>query len=302
MDNIQAQNISDGVLLNELSARIEKYKAAVENLNSLNKQLLDLNQKLTESEAMKSHFISNITNEIINPFASILGLSKSIMECPETDVARMKRMATMIHGEAFNLDFQFKNIFAAAEIEAGEIQPNISVVNVGEIITSLFGQYTREIERKALRQVITNRMGDSNPVLFRTDSDKLMLILSNLLCNAINFNRKEKRVEIAYGINENGELVVDVIDEGMGISEENLNIIYDRFKRLDNGINSLNRGHGLGLSINKAYIDLLNGRLEVKSKENEGSTFTVIIPESQEQNNDYSEEGNEVFFGDEEIF
>ena len=88
----------------------------------------------------------------------------------------------------------------------------------------------------------------------------------------------------------------------MGISEENLNIIYDRFKRLDNGINSLNRGHGLGLSINKAYIDLLNGRLEVKSKENEGSTFTVIIPESQEQNNDYSEEGNEVFFGDEEIF
>ena len=86
MDNIQAQNISDGVLLNELSARIEKYKAAVENLNSLNKQLLDLNQKLTESEAMKSHFISNITNEIINPFASILGLSKSIMECPETDV------------------------------------------------------------------------------------------------------------------------------------------------------------------------------------------------------------------------
>jgi signal transduction histidine kinase len=214
----------------------------------------------------------------------------------------MKRMATMIHGEAFNLDFQFKNIFAAAEIEAGEIQPNISVVNVGEVITSLFGQYTREIERKALRQVITNRMGEGIPVLFRTDSDKLMLILSNLLCNAINFNRKEKRVEIAYGINENGELVVDVIDEGMGISEENLNIIYDRFKRLDNGINSLNRGHGLGLSINKAYIDLLNGRLEVKSKENEGSTFTVIIPESQEQNNDYSEEGNEVFFGDEEIF
>ena len=96
--------------------------------------------------------------------------------------------------------------------------------------------------------------------------------------------------------------MINVTDEGMGISEENLNIIYDRFKRLDNGINSVNRGHGLGLSINKAYIDLLEGRLEVKSKENEGSTFTVIIPESAQQNNDYSEEGNEVFFGDEEIF
>ena len=302
MDNIQAQNISDEILLDELSARVGKYKAAVENLNTLNKQLLELNQKLTESEAMKSHFISNITNEIINPFASILGLSKSIVECPETDVARMKKMAAMIHGEAFNLDFQFKNIFAAAEIEAGEIQPNIAVVNIDELIASLFEQYSRELERRSLTKVLTNLEGGASPVLFKTDSDKLTVILSNLLCNAINFNRKGKKVEITFGRNETGELVINVTDEGMGISQENLKIIYDRFKRLDNGINSINRGHGLGLSINKAYIDLLGGRLEVKSEENVGSTFTVIIPESPEQNNDYSEEGNEVFFGDEEIF
>ena len=302
MEDIQTQNISDEVLLNELSGRIEKYKTAVENLNSLNKQLLELNQKLTESEAMKSHFISNITNEIINPFASILGLSKSIVECPETDVARMKKMATMIHGEAFNLDFQFKNIFAAAEIEAGEICPNISVVNIDELIASLFEQYSREIERRSLTKVLKNLESDSNPLLFRTDSDKLTVILSNLLCNAINFNRKGKKVEITFCRNSAGELCINVTDEGLGISQENLKIIYDRFKRLDNGINSLNRGHGLGLSINKAYIDLLGGRLEVKSEENQGSTFTVIIPESTEQNNDYSEEGNEVFFGDEEIF
>lgn len=109
-------------------------------------------------------------------------------------------------------------------------------------------------------------------------------------------------MEIDFGRNEFGELEISVTDEGIGISEEHLNIIYDRFKRLDNGINSINRGHGLGLSINKAYIDLLNGRMEVQSKENEGSTFTVIIPESAQQNNDYSEEGNEVFFGEEEIF
>jgi signal transduction histidine kinase len=81
--------ISDDVLLTELSKRVERYKNAVDNLNSMNKQLLDLNHKLAESEAMKSHFISNITNEIINPFASILGLSKSITECPATEVDRM---------------------------------------------------------------------------------------------------------------------------------------------------------------------------------------------------------------------
>lgn len=300
MEN-QTSNISDDVLLTELSRRIERYKNAVDNLNSMNKQLLELNQKLAESEAMKSHFISNITNEIINPFASILGLSKNITECPDNDVDRMKRMAAMINREAFNLDFQFKNIFAAAEIEAGAIQPIVSVVNIDELISSLMDQYTREIERKRLRRVITN-LDSQKPLLFRTDGDKLTIVLSNLLCNAINFNRPDRKVEIQYGRNEAGELVVKVIDEGLGISMENQKIIYDRFRRLDNGINSINRGHGLGLSINKAYIDFLEGRLELESKENEGTTFTVTIPESQVESNDYSDEANEVFFGGEEIF
>lgn len=300
MEN-QTSNISDDVLLTELSRRIERYKNAVDNLNSMNKQLLELNQKLAESEAMKSHFISNITNEIINPFASILGLSKNITECPDNDVERMKRMAAMINREAFNLDFQFKNIFAAAEIEAGAIQPIVSVVNIDELISSLMDQYTREIERKRLRRVITN-LDNQKPLLFRTDGDKLTIVLSNLLCNAINFNRPDRKVEIQYGRNEAGELVVKVIDEGLGISMENQKIIYDRFRRLDNGINSINRGHGLGLSINKAYIDFLEGRLELESKENEGTTFTVTIPESQVESNDYSDEANEVFFGGEEIF
>ncbi len=293
--------ISDDVLLTELSKRIERYKNAVDNLNSMNKQLLDLNHKLAESEAMKSHFISNITNEIINPFASILGLSKSITECPPTEVERMKRMAAMINSEAFNLDFQFKNIFAAAEIEAGSMQPIIAMANIDEMLAGLMDQYAREIARKRLTRVLTN-LSDQKPLLFKTDVDKLTMVISNLLCNAINFNRPDKKVEIQYFRNEEGELVIKVIDEGLGISEENQKIIYDRFRRLDNGINSLNRGHGLGLSINKAYLDFLGGRLELDSKENIGTTFTVTIPESQSDSNDYTEDANEVFFGDEEIF
>ncbi|MBO7441320.1 MAG: HAMP domain-containing histidine kinase, partial [Bacteroidales bacterium] len=202
--------ISDDVLLTELSKRVERYKNAVDNLNSMNKQLLDLNHKLAESEAMKSHFISNITNEIINPFASILGLSKNITECPPTEVDRMKRMAAMINSEAFNLDFQFKNIFAAAEIEAGNLQPIIAVTNIDEMLSNLMDQYSREIARKRLTKVLVN-LGDEKPLLFKTDGDKLTMVISNLLCNAINFNRPDKKVEIQYARNRQGDLVVKVI-------------------------------------------------------------------------------------------
>lgn len=294
--------ITDEILLEELSKRIERYKSALENTSTYNKQLLELNKKLSESEAMKSHFISNITNEIINPFASILGLAKSITECDNESPEKMKRMAAMIHREAFNLDFQFKNIFAAAEIEAGEIQPIVSVVNIDEMLNGLMQQYSREIAMRKLEAKLEKENDDGNVLLFKTDGDKLTVVLSNLICNAINFNRQGKKLIVRYGRTPDNQLKISVIDEGLGISEENRKIIFDRFKRLDNGINSINRGHGLGLSINKAYIDLLEGKLLVESKENEGSTFTVVLPESQVSSNDYSEEGNEVFFGDEEIF
>lgn len=294
--------ITDEILLEELSKRIERYKNALANTSSYNKQLLELNKKLSESEAMKSHFISNITNEIINPFASILGLAKSITECDDESPEKMKRMAAMIHREAFNLDFQFKNIFAAAEIEAGEIQPIVSIVNIDEMLNGLMQQYSREIAMRKLEAKLEKENDDGTVLLFKTDGDKLTVVLSNLICNAINFNRQGKQLIVRYGRTPENKLRISVIDEGLGISEENRKIIFDRFKRLDNGINSINRGHGLGLSINKAYIDLLEGQLLVESKENEGSTFTVILPESQVSSNDYSEEGNEVFFGDEEIF
>ena len=294
--------ITDEILLEELSKRIERYKSALENTSTYNKQLLELNKKLSESEAMKSHFISNITNEIINPFASILGLAKSITECADESPEKMKRMAAMIHREAFNLDFQFKNIFAAAEIEAGEIQPIVSVVNIDEMLNGLMQQYSREIAMRKLTASLEKENDDGTVLLFKTDGDKLTVVLSNLICNAINFNRQGKKLIVRYGLTADNQLKISVIDEGLGISEENRKIIFDRFKRLDNGINSINRGHGLGLSINKAYIDLLEGKLLVESKENEGSTFTVVLPESQVSSNDYSEEGNEVFFGDEEIF
>ncbi|MBO6005872.1 MAG: hypothetical protein J6P49_03325, partial [Paludibacteraceae bacterium] len=191
--------ITDEILLEELSKRIERYKSALENTSSYNKQLLELNKKLSESEAMKSHFISNITNEIINPFASILGLAKSITECADESPEKMKRMAAMIHREAFNLDFQFKNIFAAAEIEAGEIQPIVSVVNIDEMLNGLMQQYSREIAMRKLEASLEKENDDGTVLLFKTDGDKLTVVLSNLICNAINFNRQGKKLIVRYG-------------------------------------------------------------------------------------------------------
>ena len=140
-------NLSDDTLLEILRSRLLDYKAALDELERLNVELRTTNNKLEESEALKSHFISNITNEIVNPFASILGLSKTILSVDKEDWKRVISMISLIHSEAFNLDFQFKNIFVAAKIEAGELVPEIANVEIICLINSTIDSLDRKSTR-----------------------------------------------------------------------------------------------------------------------------------------------------------
>lgn len=296
--------ITDDELLDELKRRFEQNKIAVKELKSVNEELKTVNKKLEESESLKSHFISNITNEIINPFTSILGLSKAILSVDKENWKKVVSMVALIHSEAFTLDFQFRNIFVAAKIEAGEIFPEIVNTDVVNLIESVIESFKLEARRKKLHVEFNNKfpLDSSEMFLFKTDPEKLKLILANLLSNAINFSLEGGEVEI-YGEIKGNDLVICVRDHGIGISKENQRIIFDRFKRLDSGINSLNRGHGLGLSVNKAVLEMLDGTIKIESELGKGACFTVSIPESDEATTDFASEANETFFeSDEETF
>jgi signal transduction histidine kinase len=123
-----------------------------------------------------------------------------------------------------------------------------------------------------------------------------------MLNNALKYSYKDSKVIITVTADEDF-LTISVQDFGTGISEKNQKIIFERFKRLDSGINSLNRGHGLGLSITKALLDVMGGTIEINSRKGEGSTFTVQIPEAKNVVDGFSGEGNDIFFDDDdEIF
>ncbi len=303
MDN---KRITDEFLLNELRIRFNEKAKAISELELMTDELKEVNLKLKQSEQLKSHFIANINNEIINPFASILGLSRNILDVKENDWEKVKYMAKLIFVEAHNLDFQLKNIFAAAEIEAGHVYPQISNVNIIQVIRSVIADFENDLRSKRLTVEIYNETGfaDEGTFYFKTDSEKFKLIISNLLSNAIKFSKGAKiEIKVTFA---NKDLVVSVKDYGIGISTNNKNIIFDRFTRLDSGINSINRGHGLGLSVIKAFIDLFDGDIKIESQIGKGSTFTVIIPapDDAQHIDGYSSEGNELFFndGDMEIF
>ncbi len=295
------KEISNRQLIKLLKERLANTAEMEKENNSLLKQVDKLNRKLLESEAFKSHFISNVTNEIINPFASVSGLSKAIMNLKGDELKNAPEMAALIYEESKFLDFQLGNIFAAARIESGVIQPEPSTLSVGQVLHEVVERFKYEIDKKQLQVIVEAPVGKAlkKSFYFRTDYDKLKLILLNLLSNAIKFSTNGKQINLAYGFTED-RLEVTVRDEGQGIRKEELDRIFDRFHRTNKNINSLNPGNGLGLSVVEGLLYVLNGSIDVKSEEGKGTTIKIELPEISASSVSEDEDG--LFETDEEIF
>jgi signal transduction histidine kinase len=230
-----------------------------------------------------------------------MAIAENILSVDKENWKKVIHMVSLIHTEVFNLDFQLKNIFAAAKIEAGETQPEITLINIDKLISNLVKSFRHEARKKQLTVKYTSENKSSETeVYFKSDAEKIYLIISNLISNAIKFSYDEGDIFV-HALKDGVKLTITVKDEGQGISRANEQIIYDRFKRLDNGINSINRGHGLGLSINKAMCDILGGKIDFKSELGKGTTFYLELTESEEDTSGISTDADEIFFK-EEIF
>jgi signal transduction histidine kinase len=289
-------------LLQELQRQVLQNKRALEELQVLTNKLETVNRKLEESETAKSEFISTMRNEMNNPLTSIMGLARRLADEKALDPGQKSRFASLIYAEAFDFDLQLRNIFAAAEIEAGDVEIDMSRVHVQSLMEGVLVLFQHKMDEKGLRVMIDRGAsgGDRMDEHFRTDSGKLQLVLTNLISNAIKFSHREGRLELSMSV-ETECLRFSARDYGIGITEAHRDEIFDRFKQLDSGPRKHFRGQGLGLCVTKALMEILQGKLFLSSRKDRGSIFTVEIPESAPfpRNQSLAEHGNTFIFSDE---
>lgn len=269
-------NLTDDELIQELSNRFARSRKTFSDLNVVNRKLMEMNRRLEQSEELKSNFLSNIRNEINNPLNAIVGLAVQIGAL-DPEGSEVALLASMICSEATNLDFQLRNIFMAAELEAGEIDPHLSRVNVTAVARDAAESFRHHAARKSVA-IELKPPPESPPLLFDTDAEKVQIILSNLVANAVEYSREGGCVQISLNLAPDDSLVVGVRDFGAGIAEEDQKRIFNRFTQLETGTTRSHRGQGLGLSIAKALADLLQGTIDLESTYGQGALFRLTLP------------------------
>ncbi|MCD9013936.1 sensor histidine kinase [Parachryseolinea silvisoli] len=266
------KELSDEALLNEVRRRMSLSEKTILEQQDMLQEMQRLNARLEQSEAMKSHFISNIKNEINNPLASILALTQTIVDKQSSLPADVQRNLKLIYNEAYALDFQMTNIMTAAEIEAGQVTPQWVEVGVSQVLEQVIQSFETVREKKG----VPVRVGGDTAVQFVTDGRYFRIILANLVSNAIKFSNGNDAVVISLRITDE-QLVISITNAGSDIPQEDVARIFDRFTQLDTGTVKKYQGHGLGLSVIRSLVELLDGSIAVTTQI-PGVTFTVRLP------------------------
>lgn len=286
---------SDQKFIEELKERFEKNRLDIKEQKRLTDELEQVNKILVESESVKTRFLSNIRNEINNPLSAILGLAEKLRFKPG-DKEEVMRTASLIYQESFLLDFQLVNIFTAAELEAGELQPNFGIVDVFTLAKGILKEFEYLVKRKGIR--VEFKCSDN--LNFITDAMMLSSILRNLISNAVEFNKTKGSLILEISIENEKQLLVKVTDTGIGMDKEDYSIIFDRFIQLETGVTKSHSGHGLGLTVTKAQVELMQGSVSVECVIGEGCSVGISIPiAEQDDMHTFSDSGNVFFFRDE---
>ena len=254
-----SQNEFIGILKATQIARFEEQKA------------------LAASEAM-SNFLANMSHEIRTPINAVLGMDEMILR--ESDDDRIIEYAKTIEGAGRTLLSIINDILDFSKIEKGNVEIVESNYELSSLLSDVINMVWLRAEKKGLKLV--TEVEPTTPEKLYGDEVRIRQIIINLLNNAVKYTDKGSvTLKVGYEKTdkENINLKVSVSDTGIGIKEEDLGKLFDKFKRLDLDKNKTIEGSGLGLPITSQLIKLMNGGINVESTYGEGSTFSVSIPQ-----------------------
>jgi CheY-like chemotaxis protein/nitrogen-specific signal transduction histidine kinase len=242
-------------------------------LQQKNVELQIAKEKAEESDRLKSAFLANMSHEIRTPMNAISGFSRLLKTANDE-----QRIADYI--EVININSQqllgiITDILDISRIDANQVTVTAEKVSVNSLLNDLYEAQKLTANEKGLELNLSLGLKYPEDTTY-TDEIKLRQIVTILIVNAFKFTQKGK-VDFGYKLQDDN-LIFNVSDTGIGISESSYDLVFEKFRQVEDAILDSRRGTGLGLAIAKAYVEMLGGKIWFESKEGVGTTFYFTIP------------------------
>ncbi len=269
-------NVSISPVLNS-RGEITHFVSAREDITEKKKMIEDLvaaKEKAEESDRLKSAFLANMSHEIRTPMNGILGFANLLKE-PKLTVEEKENFVNIIESSGQRMLATINDLIDISKIESGMIEVEYSKVNIHEEMLLLYNFFEPEAFKKGLKFFYRYENTHTDTVIF-SDKLKLNAIMTNLIKNALKYTLNGS-VEFGFRL-ENETVLFFIRDTGIGIDKNRQDAVFERFVQADNSISRGFEGSGLGLSISKAYVEMLKGRIWVESVKGKGSDFYFVLP------------------------
>ena len=231
--------------------------------------------ELKQLDVMKSRFFTNISHEFRTPLTIIDGMADRIKENPDK---WLSKGYSMIKRNSANLLHLVMQILDLRKLESGRLQLDLIQSDLIHYLKYLVESFQSLAESKDIQ---LHFRPDSPEVLMDYDPEKILRIVSNLLSNAIKFTPEGGEVTLLTSVesgNAGNNFILQVKDSGIGIPEEKLAHVFDRFYQVDDSTTRQGEGTGIGLALTRELVRLMNGNIRVESPPNKGTVFTIAIP------------------------
>lgn len=250
------------------------YRLIIENRRSW--EYFQKNKLLSQVEELKTNFISMMSHDLKTPIARIQGMTDVILSDQVALSSQQREAVDTIKHSADDLLKFINSILNYGRIESEGVRLNLQSKDLNNILNEVIRKH--EFLAKLKRIQISPELEPLFPV--PVDADLMRQVLSNLVENAIKYSPEDTSIRVLSN-EQDGKVVIQVIDQGQGIPQDELNNIFMKFFRSKNAKSSPIKGSGLGLYLAKYFTELHHGKIFVESSYGQGSTFTVELPMEQ---------------------
>lgn len=259
---------------NGLPLKVSGLLLDITSQKEIEANLIKAKEKAEEADRLKSAFLANMSHEIRTPMNGILGFTDLLRE-PGLSGEEQQKYMNIIQNSGSRMLNTVNNLIDISKIETGQMEVTLNEVNISNELEIQFQFFQAAAENKGIKLSFSNSLPDSCNIIL-TDFHKFNSILTNLIKNALKYT-DEGFIHLAC-IKKDNLIEFSVNDSGIGVPKDRQKAIFDRFVQADIADTRALEGSGLGLTISKAYAEMMGGDLWMKSEEGIGSTFYFTIP------------------------